>query len=266
MRLDDAVMALFAAVRVARVGIKDRTGAGDTDSLVSDLYTDEELDFRHAFRVTVAEAEHRWVDGQQELARSTVLLGVAAFDELLGSAIGLLRKVGYDHTAAGDVDTGVSAKLTHLVQHGGLAVSKGSIELHDLLLALRHSTTHHGGQQRAVRQAWNRVDHSQREWWTQAAGRPLPLTSDQEELVMDDGEVLAVFKTLDRVAMDVNGALRDRLCDREWAQRVADEYRSLAPAKAGDPSRNRAAVTKHADAVWRLSLDADAIAEALRRR
>jgi hypothetical protein len=266
VRLDDAVMALLAAVRVALIGIADRTGSQPPQALVSELYTDQELAFRQAFRVTVSDAQQRWANGQQELARSTVLLGVAALDELLGSTISLLRRAGHDHTTAGDVDTGVSAKLRHLCEQGGLALSHSSVELHDLLLAARHSITHHGGQPRVVRQVWTRLEQAQRDWWIEAAGRPLPLARDQDELVMADGEVLATFKTLDRIAMDVNASLRMRLSEHEWAALAAAEYRVLAPTKAGDPSRNVAAVMKHADNVWRVKLDQDTVARVLSRR
>src|SRR4051794_33758471 len=70
VRLDDAVLALFVAVRVARIGISDRAPGGDA-SLVSELYTDEELDFRLAFQVTAPtlngvgnKASRSWPDRQ----------------------------------------------------------------------------------------------------------------------------------------------------------------------------------------------------------
>ncbi len=44
---------------------------------------------------------------------------------------------------------------------------------------------------------------------------------------MNDREVLAVFKTLDRVASAVNNALTARLSNREWAEQAAAEYRLL---------------------------------------
>jgi hypothetical protein len=264
IRTDDAVMALFAGLRVARAELDVRS-SGKEDVLVSTLYADSELEYRNAFRVTVSDAKARWRAGLEELARATVLLGVASLDDLLGATITLTRECGCDSTSAGEVETGVSAKLRHVVQHAELPIPSGTVKLHDLLLSIRHSVTHYGAQQRVVRRAWEALSAVERQWWSEAAGRALTLTSDTDELVMDDREVLATFKTLDRVAVDVNLGLRGRVPESEWAKQVVAEFRALAPTKAGDPARNVGAVVRHAANQWRLALGETAVQRALLR-
>jgi hypothetical protein len=262
VRADNGVLALFAAARIASVGVTERAG-GAEQSLVSELYTDSELPFRSGFRVTTKEAKLRWEAGVQGLSQMAIVLGVAAMDDLLGGTIRLLRVAGHDDSSAGSLDTGVSAKLKHLSSCGGLKVDSDTLALHGLLVAIRHAVTHYGARQKPVADAWKRLSGDARERWTMTAGRPLPLTGDENELRIDDREALASLKALDCVAVEVADSLRATLDEREWAALVVAEYREWDRAKANDPNSNVRRIKRHAYTVWRIALSEEVTVAAL---
>jgi hypothetical protein len=266
VRFDDAVLALFAAIRIARVAVGERA-SGDREVHVADLFSDDELRVRDAFRLSVDEAERRWTDGERELVALSVVAGVSALDDLLGATIRLLRDLELDSTRAGDQDTGVSAKLRHLASHGGLGIDAAELRLHAFCVALRNSVTHHGGSQRPVRIAWERLLIDEQTWWESTATRPLPLTGDTHLLRFDDRELVAFFKVLDRIALAVNKEVLDRVAETQWAALVYEEYRSVAPSKAANPQQPVAKSTlAHARKVWRLELDPSVVENMLRAR
>jgi hypothetical protein len=243
-------------VRIARVGLGERASSRSAD-LVSDLYSDAELPFRESFKVTTDEANRRWSSGEQELCRLTVLEGVSALDALLGGSIDLLRALGKDTTGPGAIDTGVSAKLTHVGRHGGMAIADGTIRLYDLCLSIRNALTHDGRRQKKVISAWRRLPDPEQGWWSQAAGRSMPLSGPADELVLDDRELVAAFKTFDRIAGEVSKQLREEVEGGEWARIVAHEYWRWNPTRAGDSTRNVETVRGWARQHWRLSLTAE---------
>jgi len=263
VRFDDAVLALFTAIRIGRLAVMERA-AGGQDVHVSDLFSDEELPFRDAFRLTADEAERRWANGETELAAMGVVTCISAFDDLLGATIKLLRDLRLDPTPAGSEDTGVSAKLRYLETHGGLSISPAEIRLHDLGVALRNSVTHHAASQRLVRKAWDRLDEEEQAWWERAATRSIPFTHDTHALALDDRDLVAFFKAFDRIALSVNRELRQRVSEAQWARLVYDEYRTVAPSKAANPQHHVAESTLvYAQKVWRLELKRDVVESVL---
>jgi hypothetical protein len=135
-------MALFAAARIAGTDVLARARDAEDGTLVGDLYTEEELPYRSGFRLRLEEALSRFDGGMEDLARMAIVLGVATLDDLLGSVIRLLRATGHDATRAGELDTGVSAKLSHLNEHGQLELDVETRALHNLLVEIRHAVTH----------------------------------------------------------------------------------------------------------------------------
>jgi hypothetical protein len=258
-------MALFAAARIAKVTVEERAEAAATSALVGDLYSDAELPFRTGFRLPPMEAFNRWDAGIEDLARMSIVVGVATVDELLGAAIHLLRATHHDPTEAGTVDTGVSAKLSHLSGQCCLVIDSDARGLYALLIEIRHAVTHYGGQQLPVRQAWERLSGDAQEWWTAAASRGLPLTQDEAELRVDDRELLAALKTLDRVALVVSDGLRMILDDDQWADLIVGEYRQLNLSKANDPGSNLRRIVTFGRSIWRLTLAEEQAAAALSR-
>jgi hypothetical protein len=267
IRADNNVMALFAAARIAKSAVSTRAReSGDPRLLVGDLYTDEELPYRSGFRLRLEEALTRWDNCMEDLSRMAIIVGGATMDELLSAVIRLLRATGHDSTAVGDVDTGVSAKLSHLLRHGQVEIDVDTRALHQLLIEIRHAVTHYGARQRPVRDAWERLGDGARAWWTGAAGQALPLTTDTEELRVGDRELLGALKTLDRVGVAVSAGLRRIVSEEQWADLAVCEYRQLSLAKANDPSSNLRRILTFSRSVWRLRLDPDVAARALSRR
>jgi hypothetical protein len=193
----------------------------------------------------------------------TMVLSVAALDDLLGETIALLRSLGIDRSNPNRAQTGVSSKLTHLVREGGLSVGAADVRVHELCVALRNAVTHHGGSQRAVAAAWRRLAPVEQSWWTAAAGRHLPLTGDDERLSVDDREMIATLKASDRVALAVNEALRVRVPEADWIRMVFAEYRALVPYRAGDRNLRAPLIVGHARHWWRLSFRADRVRDVL---
>jgi hypothetical protein len=253
VRADNNVMALFAGARIARTSARER-GRELDHALVGDLYSDEELPFRNGFRLSLSEALSRWDASIEDLSRMAIVVGVAAIDDLLGSFIDLLRATGHDRSSAGCVDTGVSAKLEHLRNYAGVAVTSDTTKLYGLLVEIRHAVTHYGARQRPVRQAWNRLGEDPQAWWREAAGRNLPLTREGDELRVDDRELLASLKTLDRVALEVSRGVRTTLTDEQWADLIVAEYREVDRARANDPFSNVRRIKQHASSVWRIRI------------
>jgi hypothetical protein len=262
VRTDDAVLALLLGIRIARADLDRRSTEASESTLVSDLYSEEEIPFSQAFRVTVDEAHSRWTNGEVELARLTILQGVAALDDLLAGTIDLLRALGVDQTVAGTVDTKLSLKLRHLQKHGALSISDATLQLHDLCIAIRNGLTHHAALQQKVIDAWGRLSDTAEEWWASAAGRPFPFTDPGDELVMDDRELLAVFKLFDRVALEVNASVRDEVPEEMWARLVARDYWNVNPGRAGNPKVNVGAAQGLAQRSWRLTLADDSLRKA----
>lgn len=259
VRFDDAVLALFTAIRIGRLTVTERA-AGARDVHVSDLFSEKELRFREAFQLTVDQAERRWANGQAELAAMSVVMSVSALDDVLGATIKLLRDLGLDTTPAGTVDTGLSAKLRYLNDHGGLNVGSAEIRVHDFCIALRNSLTHHAGSPRPVRAAWDRLGEEEQAWWQHAATHTIAWTDDSVPIALDDRDLLAFFKALDRIGLSVNRQVRERIPEALWAQLVYDEYRSAAPSKAANPQHHIAESTMvHAQKVWRLELRRDVV-------
>ena len=190
----------------------------------------------------------------------SVVMSVSALDDLLGATIKLLRDLGLDTTPAGSVDTGLSAKLRYLNDHGGLDVGSPEVRLHDFCIAVRNSLTHHAASQRPVRAAWDRLGEEEQAWWERAATRPIAWTGDSDPIALDDRDLLVFFKALDRIALSVNRGVRNRIPDARWAQLVYDEYRSAAPSKAANPQHHVAESTMvHAQKLWRLELRRDVV-------
>lgn len=238
VRADDSIMAVLTAVRMARVGLDDRAAENPETRLANELYRDEEVPYRRAFRVTIEQAHRRWNEGEIELIRLAVVLGVATLDDLLGSSITLLRSLGYDSTEPGMIDTGLSKKLRHLIEHGELAIETGTCNLHDLAIAMRNAVAHAGSRQKPVIDAWRRLGQADVEWWTRQAGRELPLSGPEEGLHIDDRELVAAFKTMDRVSLEMNAQLSGRVETEKWAELAVAEYRAFAPTKANNPQQN----------------------------
>jgi hypothetical protein len=267
VRADNNVLALFAAARIAKSSVSERAqAAGDSRLLVvGDLYSDEELPYRAGFRLRLDEALSRWDNGMEDLSRMAIVVGVATMDELLGAVIRLLRATDHDSTIAGTVDTGVSTKLSHLSQHGQLEIDLDTRALHQLLIEVRHAVTHYAALQRPVREAWDRLSDEARDWWTDAAGQALPLTSDAEELRVGDHELLGALKTLDRVGVEVSAGLQRVVTEAQWADLMVGEYRQLNLATANDPSSNVRRILTFSRSIWRFQLDRDLASVALSR-
>jgi hypothetical protein len=252
LRTDNGVLALFAAARIAAVAVDDRSG--DAAQFVSELYTDDELRFRSAFAVSVADAKLRWQAGIEDLSQMAIVSAIAATDDLLGATIRLLRATGHDASPSGSTDTGVSAKLRHLSRHGCQGIDADTLALHSLLVEIRHVVPHYGARQKPAADAWRRLSSDARERWIAAAGRPLPLTQEDSELRLDDRELLAALKTLDQVALEVAQSLRQTVSEPEWANLVVAEYRQMDLSKANDPNSNLHRIKKHASAAWRFPI------------
>ena len=266
IRADNNVMALFAAARIAKSAVLERVrNVGDPRALVGDLYTDEELPYRSGFRLRPEEALSRWDNGMEDLSRMAIVVGIAMMDELLGAVIRLLRATGHDSTTVGEADTGVSAKLPHLIRYGQLEIGVDTRALHQLLVEVRHAVTHYGARQRPVRDAWERLSDGARDWWAEAAGQRLPLTNDSEELRVGDRELLGAFKSLNRVGLAVSDGLRCVVTEEQWADLIVCEYRQLSLAKANDPASNLRRILTFGRTVWRLHLDRDVASRALSR-
>ncbi len=263
VRTDEGIFGLLYAVRIARVDLDGRVTDAVKTQLVSDLYSDKELPFRGGFKVTPVDAEARWSQGEVELSRTAVLLGVASLDDLLGAAINLLRVMNIDGTASGTVPTGVSDKTKHLKTHGKLRLAEGTCRLYDLCVAIRNSVSHQGSRQKPLAAAWERLDTAEREWWENSAGRSLYLTSPTDEIQMDDRELITVMRVLDRTALEMNEQLATALSEVQWAWLVARELWLINPSQAGNPLRNVGAVQRRARRLWRLDISTAAATEAL---
>jgi hypothetical protein len=266
VRADNHVMALFAAARIARISVLERVqNAVGESPLVGDLYSDDELPYRTGFRLRLDEALTRFDQGMEDLARMAVVVSVPTLDELLGAVIRLLRATGHDPTRSGDRDTGVSAKLSHLNEQSQLGLAIETRALYDLLVEIRHAVTHYGARQRPVRQAWERLSDDAQAWWTEAAGRAVPLTVDTSELRIGDRELIGALKTLDRVGLAVSDGLRRVISEDQWADLIVGEYRHRNLARANDPFSNLRRTLTFGRSIWRLGIDPEVATQALAR-
>jgi hypothetical protein len=83
---------------------------------------------------------------------------------------------------------------------------------------------------------------------------------------VDDRELLASLKTLDRVALEVSRGVRTTLTDEQWADLIVAEYREVDPARVNDPFSNVRRIKQHASSVWRIRITDAAASAALSRR
>lgn len=260
VRLDDALLDSFAAFDLAVVALNLR--ASDESDVVPDLFNGSELPHGGGFRVTVALARERLAAARTATALNSFPVYLAGFDALLGAVIAMLRRLGLDVTKAGDVDTGISDKVKHLSDHAGINLAPGSAAMYELLIAIRHSVIHNGGETERVNRAWSQcvkadVDGS----WTAAAGRPLAIGT---KLKVDDRDAVALQHNLDVVAIDLSSKLRDRIDPVSWGRLVAAERDRTHRPVLNDPSRNVAKLVSWAQRDWNVELTADDAKAALK--
>jgi hypothetical protein len=255
---------LFAAARIAAVGIDERSS--DATQSVADLYTEDELTFRGAFAIPIGEAKLRWQAGIEDLSQMAIASAIAITDDLLAATIRLLRATGHDASSPEETNTGVSAKLLHLSRNGCHNINADTLALHSLLVEIRHAVPHYAARQKPAADAWKNLSSSARERWTAAAGRPLPLTTENSELRLDARELLAALKTLDRLALEIAHSLRQTIDEPEWAALVVAHYRQMDPTKANDPNSNLRRIKKHAASVWRITISDEIATAALHQQ
>ena len=270
IQIGDVVSTQLAALRLARLAIRKANDDDDADALVSNLFSDEELPYRHSFSVKAQEAEERLLEAEHQLAIATVVLGVAALDDFLKSVIRLLRQLGIDTSDSSTSSIGLSEKLGHLNDHGSIPISLGDRQLHDLLLAIRNDAVHPEGKPHRVRDAWCEMkdedERPEQEWWEKITGRPLPLTATGGPSRFEHREIMAALRLFDRLAASVNHALRDVVSDVTWATLAADELERLDKAKLRDPTRGVGFLRGFLRTDWLLELQDEVLVEVLQAR